>query len=144
MAWIFLNDAFLSIVKSQEKTGHLLVRGRAPGDIETVFPNAKVQETRARDYRFRTTLPAREVAQAVGMRILGIDYPNFKGSVRGTDRHDAYLGVWGTMWRFQNKHLHREQDDLWERGEGFFQGFETFEEDHRERKGQNKGKRRKR
>lgn len=103
MAWIFLNDAMLSIVapKGPENADLLLVRARAEGDIQRVFPDAEVHRTEARDYRYRTLLPRQEVAIAIAKRIAGISYGNFKDSTREQDRHDAYLGCWTSMFRFQ-------------------------------------------
>lgn len=100
--WVFLSDAFLSVVAHRDQPDKLLVRARARGDIERVFPGAQVTETRAADYRFRSTLPRQEVAQAMAAQVQGIQYDNFKNSVREPDRHDAYFEAWGAMHRFQD------------------------------------------
>jgi len=99
--WIFFNDAFLSVVSAVGRPADLLVRARRAGDIERVFPNARVSTTLARDYRFRAFVSRANVAKAVASQISGIDYTNFKDSVRDIDRHDAYLGVWHEMARWQ-------------------------------------------
>jgi hypothetical protein len=31
-----------------------------------------------------------------------ISYPNFKATVKDRARHDAYMGVWNTMYRYQS------------------------------------------
>ena len=97
--WIYLNDAFLSIVAHWEDEEVLLVRARRQSDIERVFPGAEVEETPTADYRFRATLPRHAVADAIAATVTGITYPNFKASVTDRDRHDAYLDVWGIMRR---------------------------------------------
>ncbi len=97
--WIFLNNAFLSIVAHRDKPDLLLVRARAEGDIERTFPDAETCPVA--DYRYRAELPRQEVATAIAERVSGIDYDNFKGSVQETDRHDAYLHVWSAMFSFQ-------------------------------------------
>jgi hypothetical protein len=99
--WIFLNDAFLSIVAHRDDPDALLVRARRQGDIERTFPGAAVSETPAADYRYRATLPRQKVADALAATVAGIDYPNFKASVADPDRHDAYLECWGILrdWR---------------------------------------------
>ena len=109
--WIFLNNAFLSVVdpKAPYSGGKgpvsrdLLVRARLKGDIEAVFPTAKVQETPDRDYRFRALLPREVVAEAMLDAVNDLDYGNFKGSVPEKARHDAYAGVWGVMHREQER-----------------------------------------
>ena len=100
--WVFLNDSFLSIVAHRDDPDALLVRARRPGDIEQVFPEALVSETPAADYRFRTTLPRGAVADTLAAAVARIDYPNFKASVAEPDRHDAYLGCWGILRRWQD------------------------------------------
>ncbi len=99
--WIFLNDAFLSIVDKGGDGTTLLVRGRKQGDIERVFPNANVQETPHNDYRFRARVDRETAAQAIAESIRAITYPNFKGSVPDRERHDAYMNVWEVMYRYQ-------------------------------------------
>jgi hypothetical protein len=100
MCWIYLSDAFLSIVADERHEDALLVRARRRGDIEAVFPVAEVVETPEADYRFRSTLLRKYVAGILVRRLLDINYPNFKNSIgwdpAGADRHDAYLAVWST------------------------------------------------
>jgi hypothetical protein len=99
--WIYLNDAFLSVVAHRDDDGVLLVRGRRQGDIERVFPEAAVQETPAADYRFRAALPRRRVVDALAGAVAAIDYPNFKASVAERARHKAYLDCWAAMSAWQ-------------------------------------------
>lgn len=99
--WIFLNDAFLSIVDKGGDGTTLLVRARRKEDIEHLFPDAEVSKTPANDYRFRARVNREKVAQAMGDAIRSIHYPNFKGSVKERTRHDAYMDVWAVMHRFQ-------------------------------------------
>lgn len=111
--WIFLNDAFLSIVAHRDRPDDLLVRARAPGDIEMVFPGAVVLSTPAADYPFRAVVDRRVVAGALLSRVAGIDYDNFKGSVAEDTRHDAYLDVWAMMkLRFNGGYDYACQDDF--------------------------------
>lgn len=109
--WIFLNNAMLSIVDPQgtyaggsgPKSAKLLVRARIAGDIEAVFPHAKVERTPSRDYLFRALLGRVDVIAALARSVQDMDYANFKGSVTDQARHDAYLGVWGVMHREQER-----------------------------------------
>lgn len=104
--WIFLSHAFLSIVDKGGDSTTLLVRARKAGDLERVFPEAEVEETPRNDYRYRARLPRERVAQAMADAVRNIRYPNFKGTVEGHARHEAYMEVWSSMYRYQNINKH--------------------------------------
>lgn len=97
--WICLSNAFLSIVEPKEGSAEdlLLVRARRAGDIQNVFPTAKVRRTPSRDYLFRALIPREEVARVVAARVTAINYPNFKASVRSKPLHDAFMRIWSIM-----------------------------------------------
>jgi hypothetical protein len=99
--WVFLNDAFLSIVAHRTKPDTLLVRARLKGDIERTFGQAKVWTDAEADYLYRAEVDRNVVALRLSEAIKGIEYPNFKSSVKDTDRHDAYLDVWSAMYSEQ-------------------------------------------
>lgn len=107
--WLFLPGSMLSIVQKpgDAKAGMLTVRGRVAGDIERVFPDAKVEEGGGTDYRFRARIPRELVAKALHDQVLGIDYSNFKGAVADIDRHDAYMGCWTAMLQLQGAKVWR-------------------------------------
>lgn len=104
--WIMMNNSFLSIVSPTPDSPTLDVRARARGDIQRVFPGAKVVSIAGRDYAFRAHLPREVVAAAIADRLLNTDYANFKDSVAENDRHDAYFSVWGVMAQFQEDRGH--------------------------------------
>lgn len=95
--WVFLNDAFLSIVAHRDQPGQLMVRARFPGDIERTFDAVDVAHTPTADYAYRAVLPKKVVAEAMARAVEDVDYPNFKDSVFENDRHLVYLGVWSRM-----------------------------------------------
>jgi len=101
--WIFLNDAFLSIVADRNDPGRLLVRARIEGDIERVFPSARVKKTPTADYLYRASISRADVAAALLDRVTSIGYPNFKDSVSNPERHDDYFEVWHVMYRAQGR-----------------------------------------
>lgn len=111
--WILINDAFFSIVdEGAHKTGKraprrksdtLLVRARIKGDIERYFPGAKVTRTPERDYLFRATVKRADVEAAIAKAVSGVDYGNFKDSVRDRRRHDAYAACWTALYRYQRE-----------------------------------------
>lgn len=106
--WIFLDNAFLSIVDKGGDGATLLVRARREGDLERVFPGAQVERTPRNDYRYRARVGREAVAQALAAAVRGITYPNFKDSVRDRARHDAYMEVWRAMYAFQRTRLPEE------------------------------------
>lgn len=118
--WLYLNDAFVSIVQDRDDpTGNtLLVRARVRGDIERFLagagqPPPQVQETRRADYRFRVRVPRQTVACAVADAAQRIGYDNFKASVRGPEperasRAHAYGRCWQAMRDLQDTLTGRE------------------------------------
>lgn len=99
--WICLYDCFLSIVAKDCKPSELLVRARREGDIEKIFPNAKVKNDARGDYQFRAVVSKATVIAAMATEIEDIDYSNFKDSVSDKRLHDAYLRVWSEMSMLQ-------------------------------------------
>lgn len=92
--WVYLNDAFLSIVVNNDDPHFLLVRSRKAGDIENVFPEAEVEKTPGNDYAFRASIARVSVAVALSKEVHRIDYSNFKNSVKEKDRSLTYSRVW--------------------------------------------------
>jgi len=95
--WLCLNDAFLSIVHKECARDELLVRARRQGDIEKVFPGAKVKRSLTTDYLFRAVIKRDQVEAAMIGEVRRINYANFKGSVPAGPLHDAYLRCWTAM-----------------------------------------------
>jgi len=101
--WIMTNKGMLSLVEHRDHPGILIVRSRDRQALEAHFPDYEPIETRQADYRWRVMLPKAQVAMAVANLVTGIDYPNFKSSVQDQALHDAYLGCWGVMHRYQTR-----------------------------------------
>ena len=80
---------------------YLLVRARLPGDIEAIFPEAEVVEGAGTDYRFRTTVSRGRFREVLDELADGIDYTNFKASVRDEALHDMYLDFWQAAYQAQ-------------------------------------------
>jgi hypothetical protein len=99
--WIFLNDAFISVVAHKDQPHVLLVRARAGVDIRRLFPAARVVCTPAADYRYRAVIPRAAVAAVIADKIAGITYTDFNASVSDAQRHNAYLRVRAIMSRWQ-------------------------------------------
>ncbi len=126
--WVFLNDAFLSIVQSDRDPALFAVRARKLQDLERCFPGyAPVPARRGADYAWRVFVPKHLVQTLLLQRLSTLDYTNFKGSIddrlaEGEERHDAYLAVWGAMVRWQ--------DGLFKRG-GFHGRAKASRQRHR-------------
>ncbi|MFM0647964.1 hypothetical protein PQR14_26910 [Paraburkholderia bryophila] len=96
--WICANNAFLSIVNSNQDPTVLMVRARRQGDIEETFgPDTKVTTLPGRDYQFRAFIRRDIVGNVIAQSLMEIDYGNFKNSVKDRYLHDAYANVWGIM-----------------------------------------------
>ncbi len=95
--WIMLSDSFLSIVHKDCKPDELLVRARRKGDVERVFPHAKVIRTPGNDYLFRAVLKRDEVVAAIANRLNTLGYGNYKSSVKNRPFHNALSRVWSIM-----------------------------------------------
>ncbi len=102
--WVFLNDAFVSVVALPGQRKKLLVRGRKKGDVARALGRPKLKEshTPKADYHWRAEVPRGWVIKALTARVNAITYTNFKDSVRDDTRHDAYSGVWWEMYDWQN------------------------------------------
>jgi hypothetical protein len=99
--WIMLNDAFFSIVDKDCARSELLVRARRRGDIEKLFPRAKVSYSTKGDYLARARVTRVEIIQMLESEVRHITYDNFKSSVEDNELHNAYLGVWTEMAKIQ-------------------------------------------
>lgn len=97
--WIFLTNAFLSVVVFRDDPAMFLVRARTKGDIERIFPFHDVEYTPEFDYPYRALVDKYTFADTIAQQAVSIDYDNFKGAVRDRDRHDKYFSVWSVMRR---------------------------------------------
>ena len=77
--WIFLPKSFISVVQKPGDTDVLTVRARIKGDIESVFPQAKVEVNQGTDYKYRARVPREAVAQVLHDQVMNLDWSNFKG-----------------------------------------------------------------
>jgi hypothetical protein len=88
-------------VQYEHDPNTLIVRARIKGDLERLFPRAKVFEGYGSDYRFRCFVPRERVAKAVAKMVECIDYSNFKNTV-DRRRRSAYSRVWDLMAQMQD------------------------------------------
>ena len=100
--WLFTSKSFISIVQKPGDTDLLTVRARIKGDIENMFPDAKVEANKGTDYKYRAKVPREVVAKVVADQVTGLGYPNFKSTVKQNKRHHAYMDVWSAMHEAQH------------------------------------------
>lgn len=105
--WILLNDCFFSIVRKDCGRKELLVRARRKGDIEKVWPNAKVRRDDMTDYLYRAKIKRKAVERALVQEVRRIQYGNFKDSVADVRLHGAYSRVWADLAELQPGGLFR-------------------------------------
>jgi hypothetical protein len=102
--WIFTNKGFFSIDQDKIDPASLIVRSRFPRHISQLFPDAKVQETPGKDYRYRATMPRAEVVKTMVNEMNKLDYyPNFKESIEDGRYQDACVDVWATLHHHQKR-----------------------------------------
>jgi hypothetical protein len=104
--WIFLNNAFFSIVENRNDSSELLVRSRIREDLSNTFGlNHEIIEMEDSDYRFRMFLNREYVASVLLENAMNINYDNFKDSIpeEDEDRSYYYTRVWQVMHEWQTE-----------------------------------------
>lgn len=109
--WIFLSDSFLSVVADNKDPNgdRLLVRARREGDIERVFPDSEPSYTGSADYAYRAWVNRSDVAKAMAKQVMGLNYSNFKSSIKNSAYHDACLEAWFAMRDLQERGKSRKR-----------------------------------
>ena len=89
--WIFTSKSFVSIVadKDDPNGDRLLVRSRAKGAINELFPDADEFYMTGSDYAFRAWVKRNEVCRVMQNYINSLDYDNFKNSITDKDYSKA-------------------------------------------------------
>jgi hypothetical protein len=100
--WITTTKGFFSIVKYDGDTTHFIVRSRVKGDIEAMWPDARVVSWPDRDYAYRARIPIGQVAEAIDLAVQDISYSNFKNAVIDKRRPHDYGLVWLAMANMQD------------------------------------------
>jgi hypothetical protein len=107
--WICLNDGFVSVVKDRTdpKGQTVLVRARRLGHLKAFLgrhgKGAMITEMEAADYRFRVKLPRAKLQAIMAARLDGLDYDNFKNSVKDKELHDLYMQWWVDHLKMQER-----------------------------------------
>lgn len=104
--WVFCKSGFFSAVAHDSLPDTIHVRSRFKGDLDRLCKNhgisKEIHYTPEADYPFRMNFKRDVWKMIMEEECDGIDYPNFKNSMRdGTDRDAAYLGVWTVLRRYE-------------------------------------------
>jgi hypothetical protein len=101
--WLCLSESFISIVHNHCAEDELLVRARRKGDIEKIFPGAKVNEYPEHDYLYASVIKRHLVAKAIAGQVSRIDYPQFKPSVKDDQLRQVYFQTWAALSWLQSQ-----------------------------------------
>lgn len=99
--WIFLRNAFVSVVQDRADAKKLLIRARCREHLEALVGDATIVETPERDYRFRCTVERDDFADVIRAQVHDIAYPNFKDNIPDPGYRWAATNVWQEMLRLQ-------------------------------------------
>jgi hypothetical protein len=99
--WIASTNGFISIVQHYDQPDTLVVRARVVQDLQSIFDNKRILETKEADYRYRVLVKKQEMAGIIVKMIKDIDYPNFKNQIAihpgQKDKLHAYHEIWEVM-----------------------------------------------
>ena len=101
--WIFLRNAFVSVVQDRADAKRLLIRARCREHLETVAGGATILETPERDYRYRCSVERDEFADLIREHVHDIAYPNFKDNIPDPNYRWAATNVWQERRRLQEE-----------------------------------------
>jgi hypothetical protein len=99
--WIFTKDGFYSVVEDRNDPSVFLVRARIEGDIERLWPTAKVERNTGTDYAYRARIHRTVVSKVLAETVEEIDYDNFKSAVTDDRRGGFYAQIWNIAWDMQ-------------------------------------------
>lgn len=112
--WIYLNDAFVSLVQHRDKPDVMCCRARLQSDLQRAFRGflrgRRVKHTPGADYAYRVELRREVVWEAMLNWLKDATYPNFKGSVREPEREALYMRVWSAMKAEQDRREGKGRD----------------------------------
>jgi len=63
--WIFMQDSFVTISQDKNQRDRFMIRARVAGDIEKLFPEAKIIRLDDADYLFRAFIPKDRVVEVL-------------------------------------------------------------------------------
>jgi len=105
--WLFTPEGFISVVadKNDILGDRLLVRARNKHHLEVIseYLTSDIFEVKPSDYAWRAWTTRSNLASYIISHISSISYTNFKNEIHNHEYHDACLGVWEEMWKYQHQ-----------------------------------------
>lgn len=103
--WLFTPKGFISIVadKNDSEGPRLLARARSKQHLVDVLGDwiDEPFSTYPSDYAWRAWIKRKDLLTVMDKAVNSIDYTNFKDSIIEDEYHDACLGVWNSMYGYQ-------------------------------------------
>lgn len=103
--WLFLEGGrFLSLSADPDNADLFRVRARLPGDIDTDFPNAEIQEFDGgpADYRYEARIPRTTVLAAIADELDTLSYESLTKTICNRNRVNAMIGCRNALTTAQN------------------------------------------
>lgn len=121
--WICMNDSFISAVQDSANKDMLYVRSRKREHLVILLKKtgvtADIVYTKTRDYQFRIHIPKIVFAQMLPVIVMGIDYTNFKNSVKESELKMFYSDTWSKGVKYLDN---RTDDEFWADQLGVYYG----------------------
>lgn len=109
--WVFTNIGFFSVVEVNGDHKRVVVRARAKDHLEKLrklggHKLMPIREDEGTDYSFRVYMEKEQWKELLGKLVDGINYTNFRDSVKDGLYHDSLLEVWSVMLMYQKGRTH--------------------------------------
>ena len=104
--WVINKSGFFSVVQHNKDADVLMIRARVVDDLVRAFPDDtdKIVEMESADYRYRISLPRKEVEAWMLEELDDVTYTSHakeEMSKGKPGRHAAYMRVWGILGDLQ-------------------------------------------
>ena len=103
--WVFTSLGFISVVEDIHDESRLLVRARAEGTLERLFPRYKdeVFTDKQADYFYRLFIPRSKFLNFLIDELGNLHYTNFKNIIEDEDYHELCSTVWLEGFEYQER-----------------------------------------
>jgi len=112
--WVMTTRGFYSVVQHRDDPTKVMIRARCREDVDAIaalIPDAEPFQTDYSDYAWRIVTSASNWIGALTTIALAVDYDNFKNAVKSPKHKNAYLDVWSTMLRLDDRYASWGKDD---------------------------------
>ena len=100
--WIFTKHGFISIVQHNSMPDHFQVKARVEVPLMELWPEHEIEVIEWADYRYRITVPKKEVVPVLVGVIDDILYTSFKNECEWSgEYHYVLTKIWSIMYNYQ-------------------------------------------